>query len=132
MFQNVLAAQATGHQQGRQTMATSKSESDRRSAAARVRAYLLWEEMGRPDGKDLELWLQAEREVSMVEDPADIFRGGSRAVSENSPFVTAEVPSPSAVANTIAKALPIAKKPRRAASKRASNPKSSPEIRASL
>lgn len=30
----------------------------------RERAYFIWEEMGRPDGKDYEIWLQAEKELS--------------------------------------------------------------------
>ena len=27
------------------------------------RAYLLWEQAGRPDGRDLEFWVQAEAEI---------------------------------------------------------------------
>ncbi len=30
------------------------------------RAYLIWEQAGRPDGKALEYWLQAEAELSTV------------------------------------------------------------------
>ena len=35
-------------------------------SADRVRdlAYTLWEQQGRPAGRDLELWLQAERQLS--------------------------------------------------------------------
>lgn len=33
-------------------------------AAVRERAYLLWEEAGRPDGEGVEFWLRAERELS--------------------------------------------------------------------
>ena len=29
----------------------------------RERAYYLWEEEGRPQGKDLDIWVKAEREV---------------------------------------------------------------------
>lgn len=29
----------------------------------KVRAYDLWEQNGRPDGRDLEFWLQAESEI---------------------------------------------------------------------
>jgi hypothetical protein len=34
-----------------------------REQATRERAYLLWEEEGRPDGKHLEHWLRAETEI---------------------------------------------------------------------
>lgn len=27
------------------------------------RAYYIWESMGKPDGKDMEIWLQAEKDV---------------------------------------------------------------------
>ena len=30
----------------------------------RARAYLLWEESGRPDGMEHEHWVQAEREIA--------------------------------------------------------------------
>lgn len=30
----------------------------------RERAYQLWEQAGRPDGKEVEHWLQAEREIA--------------------------------------------------------------------
>jgi hypothetical protein len=41
-------------------------------SADRVRdlAYTLWEQHGRPSGRDLELWLQAERQLS-VQGPAN-------------------------------------------------------------
>jgi hypothetical protein len=29
----------------------------------RDRAYYLWEAKGRPEGKDMEIWIQAEREI---------------------------------------------------------------------
>jgi hypothetical protein len=41
--------------------------SSRRSQIA-ARAYQLWEQAGRPAGRDLEFWLQAERETGA---PAD-------------------------------------------------------------
>ena len=41
--------------------------SSRRSQIT-ARAYQLWEHAGRPPGRDLEFWLQAEREIST---PAD-------------------------------------------------------------
>ena len=27
------------------------------------RAYYIWEEMGRPQGKDVEIWLRAEKDI---------------------------------------------------------------------
>lgn len=45
---------------------TTKSPKDR----IRERAYALWEAEGRPDGRDLDVWLQAEREVGI--DPPDL------------------------------------------------------------
>jgi hypothetical protein len=41
----------------------SKMQGERENAI-RERAYLLWENEGRPDGKHLEHWLRAEGEVS--------------------------------------------------------------------
>jgi hypothetical protein len=41
-----------------------KLRSDRRSQdEIRARARMLWEQNGRPDGRDLEIWLQAESEI---------------------------------------------------------------------
>jgi hypothetical protein len=37
--------------------------SSRRSQTT-ARAYQLWEQAGRPSGRDLEFWVQAEREIS--------------------------------------------------------------------
>ena len=34
------------------------------SNAFRERAYKIWEENGRPDGREIEHWLQAERDLS--------------------------------------------------------------------
>lgn len=34
-------------------------------AAVAARAYALWEAQGRPDGHDLDHWLQAEQEVTV-------------------------------------------------------------------
>jgi hypothetical protein len=36
----------------------------------RERAYKLWEENGRPEGRDLELWEQAEDLIAMEENPS--------------------------------------------------------------
>jgi hypothetical protein len=35
-----------------------------RRPQVRARAYELWEEAGRPSGRDVEFWLEAERQVS--------------------------------------------------------------------
>ena len=43
------------------TLARRKSWMQER--AIRARARDLWEEAGRPEGRDLEFWLQAEREI---------------------------------------------------------------------
>jgi hypothetical protein len=37
--------------------------SDEREPAIRQRAYAIWEQEGRPDGKSLAHWLQAETEI---------------------------------------------------------------------
>jgi hypothetical protein len=34
----------------------------------RARAYELWEEAGRPAGRDFEFWLEAERQISARQD----------------------------------------------------------------
>ena len=36
----------------------------------RTRAYLLWEQAGRPEGGDLEFWEQARREIEAEQDAA--------------------------------------------------------------
>jgi hypothetical protein len=38
-------------------------EARRTNYEIKVRAYDLWEQNGRPDGRDLEFWLQAESEI---------------------------------------------------------------------
>src|SRR5947207_5704201 len=47
------------HNHGRVTMAMGMSRQDR----IRERAYQLWEEAGRPSGRDLEHWARAEAEL---------------------------------------------------------------------
>jgi len=39
-------------------------QKDRREQAMRERAYEIWENEGRPHGRDLEHWLSAEQQVS--------------------------------------------------------------------
>lgn len=36
-----------------------------------ARAYELWEEAGRPEGRDLDFWHQAERELRQGEEGSD-------------------------------------------------------------
>jgi Protein of unknown function (DUF2934) len=41
----------------------------------RLRAYLIWEREGRPEGSDAEHWQQAEREVAQEDDAAGLQAG---------------------------------------------------------
>jgi len=45
------------------TMIASTSFSEPTHDQIAQRAYLLWEQSGHPNGRDQELWLQAEREL---------------------------------------------------------------------
>lgn len=47
--------------------------------SVRERAYLIWETEGRPDGRDLEHWLQAEREVAQGNGAATAAKSKRRA-----------------------------------------------------
>ena len=49
-----------------------------RGQAIRERAYALWEEDGRPDGKELEHWLRAQTEVA--EKSSDVGDGARKFV----------------------------------------------------
>ena len=54
----------------------------------RLRAYLIWERAGQPEGRDAEHWYQAEREVAQEEDAAGLRAGacvrqGCQGVREN-------------------------------------------------
>ncbi len=40
---------------------------EQKEQAIRERAYAIWEEEGRPDGKDLEHWLRAEAEINSAD-----------------------------------------------------------------
>ena len=42
--------------------------SDEREARIRLRAYEIWQDRGRPDGRTVEHWLEAERQLSGEED----------------------------------------------------------------
>jgi hypothetical protein len=48
----------------------ARSLAKRNENEIRKRAREIWEENGRPAGKDLEFWLQAEREFQEAEDLA--------------------------------------------------------------
>ncbi len=57
--------------------------SDEREEAIRERAYAIWEQEGRPDGKSLAHWLQAEAETAAekivgVTDDGKIVKPASR------------------------------------------------------
>jgi Protein of unknown function (DUF2934) len=43
-----------------------------REQAIRERAYAIWEEEGRPEGKDREHWLRAEVEINSPTEQRDI------------------------------------------------------------
>lgn len=42
---------------------TVKSNDAKLNEMIRDRAYYIWEEKGRPEGKDMEIWFQAEKEI---------------------------------------------------------------------
>jgi hypothetical protein len=46
-----------------ETSMSSEHENARREQAVRERARLIWEGRGRPDGKDIDIWLMAEAEI---------------------------------------------------------------------
>jgi hypothetical protein len=48
---------------------------DDRLQRVRLRAYLVWEREGRPEGRELEHWFIAEREVADEEDAAGLRAG---------------------------------------------------------
>ncbi len=50
----------------RTTILTDPAKTDRR-AKIRARAYAIWEQEGRPDGKELEHWVQAKRLIAAEE-----------------------------------------------------------------
>jgi len=47
-----------------------------REAKIRRRAHELWEEQGRPEGRETEFWLQAERKVGIDADRRPPEKGG--------------------------------------------------------
>jgi hypothetical protein len=49
------------------------------SEEVRERAYRIWETEGRPHGRDLDHWLQAEREVSVANERSPQTKGPNRA-----------------------------------------------------
>lgn len=65
--QEVSALTAASTRQLEPTAAAT-DESDQqqptREQAIRERAYAIWEEEGRPDGRDLDHWRRAEQEIS--------------------------------------------------------------------
>jgi len=49
------------------------------SEEVRERAYRIWEREGRPDGRDLDHWLEAEREVLVASEGTQQSKGPNRA-----------------------------------------------------
>jgi Protein of unknown function (DUF2934) len=49
---------------------TSDHQRSAREQAIREGAYAIWEEEGRPDGRDLDHWRRAELEISSAEEAA--------------------------------------------------------------
>jgi len=69
------------------------------SEAVRARAYELWENQGCPDGRDLDYWLEAERDLSraastLVAEVAD----GEAPAAEKRPRARKAVATPRAAA----------------------------------
>jgi Protein of unknown function (DUF2934) len=63
-----LSASAAASTRQPEPTAAAVDESDQqqptREQAIRERAYAIWEEEGRPDGRDLDHWRRAEQEIS--------------------------------------------------------------------
>jgi len=57
--------------------AISSADPAAREQAIRERAYAIWEEEGRPEGRDLEHWLQAETEIDSGDAPGVRRQDGS-------------------------------------------------------
>jgi hypothetical protein len=57
--------------------------------AIRARAYAIWEEEGRPDGKDVEHWLRAESEITSARDNVAAQAGAARDRAPRAPRSTA-------------------------------------------
>jgi hypothetical protein len=61
-----------------------KRLADRRTKEeVRVRAYLLWEQHGRPFGRDEEFWLQAEKEIREAKESRDAELSGRDPIKAN-------------------------------------------------
>jgi len=43
--------------------ACTRSKKKVDESCVREKAYYIWEEMGRPEGRDFEIWLQAEKDL---------------------------------------------------------------------
>jgi hypothetical protein len=72
------AGSGTGRPDGEGPVATRRERnltSTDREDRIRERAYKLWEEKGRPEGRDVELWEQAEDLLAMEENPSQFCAG---------------------------------------------------------
>jgi hypothetical protein len=45
------------------TGSSRQADEERLNQMVRERAYYLWEEKGKPQGQDTEIWLQAKKEI---------------------------------------------------------------------
>jgi hypothetical protein len=64
-------------------------------------AYLLWEKDGRPEGRDLHFWLEAEKKLTATKAAVDVGNKTSNAVQAAAPLaVRAQPDSAEAVAAT--------------------------------
>jgi hypothetical protein len=71
-----------------------------RNGKIRERAYLLWEQEGRPDGREQEFWLRAEHDVSNEAKPAPRrIKAASVAAMPDAPKRKPRTPKAAAVAS---------------------------------
>jgi Protein of unknown function (DUF2934) len=72
-IQEVSTPNAASTRQPEPTVAAADAslrQQPAREQAIRERAYEIWEEEGRPDGKDLDHWRRAELEISSADEAA--------------------------------------------------------------
>ena|SRR2546421_9716084 len=73
-----------------QNAANSPSNADRGQIAST--AYTLWEQAGRPAGRDMEFWLEAERRIQRIQDPRPKAKAEEK--TPRSPVARAPMPAP--------------------------------------
>jgi Protein of unknown function (DUF2934) len=70
---DVSTSTAASTRQPGPTVAAASASDQRKPAreqAIRERAYAIWEEEGRPDGRDLDHWRRAEEEIGLADEVA--------------------------------------------------------------